>query len=121
MTHSVGVFPRSLRERGAPGELSGAAVGAAAGLLLRRGGLGGADEGGEEFAFDLRGDLVDGDTGLGEERARVFDVVGARYLQFDASESGGTEFGAVVLFVECARNAAHPQQQIGRASCRERV
>src|ERR1017187_10379983 len=90
--------------------LSGAAVWAAAGLLLRRSRFSGADEGAQEFAFDLRGDLIDGDAGFGEEGARVFDVVGAGWLEVDVGEARGGELGAVVVLFERPGDAADPKQ-----------
>src|ERR1035437_307390 len=93
-----------------PQILSGAAVWAAAGLLLRGSRFSGADEGAQEFAFDLRGDLIDGDAGFGEEGARVFDVVGAGWLEVDVGEARGGELGAVVVLFERAGDAADPKQ-----------
>jgi hypothetical protein len=71
--------------------------------------LGGANEGAQESAFDVRGYSIDIDAGLAEELAGVFDVVNASGLEGDFGKAGRDEPGSVILFFKRAGDAADPE------------
>src|SRR6476659_958846 len=85
--------------------MSGTARGTAAALC---GGLAGADERARELAFDFRRQAVHIHTALGQERARIGDLVDAPRFDLDIRKTGGPELCAVFLLLEGPGNAADP-------------
>jgi hypothetical protein len=72
--------------------------------------FGSANEGADELVFNLGRDLVDRDSCFGEERSRIFDVIGASGLEIDVRKAGVCEFGALVGLFERSGDAADPKQ-----------
>lgn len=70
--------------------------------------LRGTNEGAEELTCHLRRDFVDVYSGLGEEVARIFDVISAGGFDLDGGESGGLEAGSVGGLLKRSGDAADP-------------
>ena len=98
----------------------GAARRTAATLRLR---LSRAHEGAGEAVLDLWRQAVDIDSALGQERARIVDLVDAPGLDIDVGKARRSQFRGVLGFLEGARDAAHPQfhaaADVGRDARRE--
>src|SRR6266436_9841409 len=72
-------------------------------------GLGGADEGADEFAVDQRGDFFDIEAGGSEKIAGFLDFVNASGLDVHGFETGGIKFVAVFVLLESPGDAANPE------------
>ena len=69
-----------------------------------------ANEGTHELPVQLRSDGVDIDSRFGEKKARIFNVVDAGRLDGGFAEPRFGQLGAIVVFFQSSRDAAHPEE-----------
>src|SRR2546422_1015509 len=68
-----------------------------------------AHEGADEFAVDLRADRFRIEAGGFEEFAGFFDSINASRLHVNGFKTCASQLFAILIFFQCAGNAADPQ------------
>ena len=69
-----------------------------------------ADECAQELAVHLRRERIHIEALTGEEFTCIFHAINAGRLDFYVRKSGGRQFGPVLRFFQCARDAPDPKQ-----------
>src|SRR5581483_10283257 len=83
--------------------------GLAAGGVTARARLARPDERARESTVDVGRDSIGVQSALGQERARVFDLINAPRLQLHIGKASGAQLGGVVVLLQRTGNAADPQ------------
>src|SRR6185437_4344009 len=66
----------------------------------------------DEFSVDLRCEGIHVDALARQEFFRVFNAINARRLQIDLLESSRSQLRAILVLLQCSRDAAHPCEHV---------